>query len=298
MATESRPVAGVTIKERNVAEQKGAPVLTSSARSRPVSPAAVEADTVQVWPHLVVIEFLAAVVFTINLVLLGTLINGPLDKLANADKTPNPSKAPWYFLNLQELLLHMNPALAGVIVPTIALVALAAIPYIDKGTRGLGVWFYNERGVPISAFAAVFTTVVLAALIYVDQPTVIPLKDTILTALKEGGLLHFLTTIGLFGDEPTTRGILVELLAGITIPVVIMLFFMVLLVIVMRRMFAGLTTSELIIGLFSAFVATYVVLTFVGTAMRGPGMLLYPPWAVPKIEDPVGLLIQHLLGAA
>ena len=103
-----------------------------------MSPAAVEADTVQVWPHLVVIEFLGAVVFTIMLVLLGTLANAPLEPLANPDKTPNPSKAPWYFMNLQELLLHMNPALAGVIVPTLALVASPPSPMLTRARRGWG----------------------------------------------------------------------------------------------------------------------------------------------------------------
>src|SRR5438309_8479047 len=117
-------------KEANATVQKGAKVLTPPARTRPTTPADQEADTVQVWPHLVVIEFLAAIIFTINLVLLSTLVNGPLDQLANADATPNPSKAPWYFLNLQELLLHMNPALAGVIVPTAALGLIAVIPYV------------------------------------------------------------------------------------------------------------------------------------------------------------------------
>src|SRR6478609_4089509 len=181
MATDTR-APGVTIRERNVTEQKGAPVLTSSARSRPVSPAAVEADTVQVWPHLVVIEFLGAVVFTIMLVLLSTLANAPLEPLANGDKTPNPSKAPWYFMNLQELLLHMNPALAGVIVPTLALVALAAIPYIDKGTKGLGIWFYNERGPRIIGFTAIYTTVVCFALIALDK--FFPLKANFTTWLQ------------------------------------------------------------------------------------------------------------------
>src|SRR5438067_6789008 len=99
------------------------------------------------------------------MILLSTLFNGPFRDLANPDKTPNPSKAPWYFLNLQELLLHMNPALAGVIVPTVALIALAAIPYVDKGTQGLGVWFYNQRGPRIAAFSAVYATAILFLLI-------------------------------------------------------------------------------------------------------------------------------------
>src|SRR6476659_9398758 len=163
MATDTR-APGVPVRERNVTEQKGAPVLTAAARSRPVSPAAVEADTVQVWPHLVVIEFLGAVVFTIMLVLLSTLANAPLEPLANGDKTPNPSKAPWYFMNLQELLLHMNPALAGVIVPTLALVAIAAIPYVDRSPLGVGILGTSAKGRKIAAFSAVYTVVVLVTM--------------------------------------------------------------------------------------------------------------------------------------
>src|SRR5689334_25378248 len=100
---------------------------------------------------------------------MSSLVNAPLINRANADVTPNPSKAPWYFLNLQELLLHMNPALAGVIVPTLALVALAIIPYFDKGTKGLGVWFYSKRGPRIIAFSFLYTTIVLAGLIAFDK---------------------------------------------------------------------------------------------------------------------------------
>ena len=75
-----------------------------------------------------------------------SLINAPLLNRANPDITPNPSKAPWYFLNLQELLLHMDTGLAGVIVPTVALIVLVAVPYIDRSNEGQGVWFgHGER---------------------------------------------------------------------------------------------------------------------------------------------------------
>src|SRR3970040_3088652 len=85
---------------------------------------------VLVGPDLFFVEFIAAVLFTITFLLLSVFINAPLLNRANPDVTPNPSKAPWYFLNLQELLLHMHAAWAGVILPTIFLVFLAVIPYI------------------------------------------------------------------------------------------------------------------------------------------------------------------------
>ena len=96
---------------------------------------------VLVWPDLVFIEFISALIFSIALMVLSAMVNAPLLNRADPDTTPNPSKAPWYFLNLQELLLHMEPAWAGVIVPTIALVLLAAIPYWDRDQQGQGVWF-------------------------------------------------------------------------------------------------------------------------------------------------------------
>jgi menaquinol-cytochrome c reductase cytochrome b/c subunit len=93
-----------------------------------------------VWPDLVFIEFISAVLFTLTFTLLSIAINAPLQDRANPANTPNPSKAPWYFLNLQELLLHMDPALAGVIVPTVALIAIGAIPFYDRSPEGQGQW--------------------------------------------------------------------------------------------------------------------------------------------------------------
>jgi hypothetical protein len=283
--------------EPNVTVQKGTKVLTPPARTRPTTPAEQEADTVQVWPHLVVIEFLGAVIVTINLLLLSTLFNAPLLGLANPDRTPNPSKAPWYFLNLQELLLHMNPALAGVIVPTVALILIAVIPYIDRTARGLGVWFYSARGPRIAIFSAIYTTVVCAALIALDN--YFPLKERFTAWLQigdpatgaESGFLSFLTSgvAGFLGNTATANtealGILVEAIVGWIIPIIFFLIFPTILVILLKVMFKGIDLSEVIIGLFTGFVTVYFVLTFVGTAMRGPGMALFPPWALPATVE-------------
>ena len=95
-------------------------------------------EEVLVWPDLVFIEFIAAVLFTLTFIVLSVFIDAPLLNRANPDITPNPSKAPWYFLNLQELLLHMDKAWAGVLIPTIALIFFAAIPYIDRSNEATG----------------------------------------------------------------------------------------------------------------------------------------------------------------
>ena len=79
-------------------------------------------EEVLVWPDLVFVEFISAVLFTITFVILSVLINAPLLNRANTDVTPNPSKAPWYFLGLQELLAYFHPVVSGVLVPTFVLV--------------------------------------------------------------------------------------------------------------------------------------------------------------------------------
>ncbi len=74
-------------------------------------------DTVMTWPHLLTIEFLAAGVMSIFLLMMGLFINAPLEELANGNVTPAVAKAPWYFLGLQELLAYFHPTVAGVLVP-------------------------------------------------------------------------------------------------------------------------------------------------------------------------------------
>jgi menaquinol-cytochrome c reductase cytochrome b/c subunit len=90
-------------------------------------------DTVMTWPHLLSIEFLAAGVMSIFLLLMGLFINAPLEQLANGNVTPAVAKAPWYFLGLQELLAYFHPSVAGVMVPTFVLVGAALMPYVDRG---------------------------------------------------------------------------------------------------------------------------------------------------------------------
>lgn len=277
-------------REASSTVQKGAKVLTPPARTRPTTPAEQEADTVQVWPHLVIIEFLAAIIFTINLVLLSTLVNGPLDQLANSDATPNPSKAPWYFLSLQELLLHMNSALAGVIVPTIALGLVAIIPYVDRTSKGLGVWFYSPRGRQIAILSAVYTTAVCAALVALDK--FFPLKANVSNWLStaqisrtgDTGFLSFLTeAMGGSSQKGQTEalGTLIEAIVGWTIPSIFFIIFPIILVIILKIAFKGIDLAEIIIGLFTGFVMVFAVLTYIGTSMRGHGMDLYPPWDCP-----------------
>jgi menaquinol-cytochrome c reductase cytochrome b/c subunit len=89
-------------------------------------------DKVHTWPHLLAVEFVSALAITAFLFIFSVFVNAPLLTLANPNQTPNPSKAPWYFLGLQELLSMFHPMVAGVTIPGIALFLLIMAPYIDR----------------------------------------------------------------------------------------------------------------------------------------------------------------------
>jgi menaquinol-cytochrome c reductase cytochrome b/c subunit len=89
-------------------------------------------DKVHTWPHLLAAEFVAALACLLFTFLFSIWVNAPLLQLANSNETPNPSKAPWYFLGLQELLTMFHPMIAGVTIPGVGLIVLIFAPYIDK----------------------------------------------------------------------------------------------------------------------------------------------------------------------
>ena len=110
-------------------------------------------DTALVWPNLVYIEFICLLFATAVLLFLSLVSPAPLEELASADTTPNPTKAPWYFLGLQELLVFFDPWLAGVVLPTMIIIGLVLLPYIDPNPRGKGYYTYSERKFAILGFS-------------------------------------------------------------------------------------------------------------------------------------------------
>ena len=93
---------------------------------------ATPVDKVHVWPHLLLIEFVASLACTAFVFIFSAFVNAPLLQLANINRTPNPSKAPWYFLGLQELLTMFHPMVAGVTIPGMGIFVLILAPYIDR----------------------------------------------------------------------------------------------------------------------------------------------------------------------
>ena len=206
-------------------------------------------DTVMSWPHLLILEVLAALGTTV-LLLFWSLLNAPLREFANPDITENPAKAAWYFLNLQELLLHMDAALAGVIIPGLVIIILMAIPYIDRSNKDIGIWFASKKGRAIALWSAVYTTVCLVGLILFDE------------YVRVRSLV----------SEP-------QILPGWIIPIIVIGGLTALLYILIRRWHPN--TREVLIGLFTAFFVTYVLLIISSLFFRGLGMHLTWPWQLP-----------------
>jgi len=212
---------------------------------------------------LLVIEFIAAMLWFIGLFIISAAFNAPLQDHSTPDCTPNPSKAPWYLLNLQELLLHMDKGLAGVVVPTIWIVFMMAIPYIDRSRAGVGIWFTSPRGLRVTYFAAIYATVLTFSLILFDK------------LLKDHGYIQFASD-NLPGGK--------QLFPDYIIPITTMTVLSILLVVLVKVIFKG-DTRDWMIAVWTGFVCVFLVLTIVGTSMRGPGMDMYAPWALPSTHQ-------------
>jgi hypothetical protein len=109
-------------------------------------------EKVLVWPDLVYAEMICMIALSAILVIWGVVLQAPLEEPASSVKTPNPSKAPWYFLGLQEMLVYYDPWMAGVVLPSVILVGLMALPYIDFNKRGNGYYSFAERKFGVITF--------------------------------------------------------------------------------------------------------------------------------------------------
>ena len=138
--------------DRLIAQLESDPKL-SKTHHRKVQPwkAGWERE-VHVWPFLLRIEFLAAIIVTLILMVWSITLNAPLEEPSNPTLTMNPAKAPWYFLGLQEMLVYFDPWMAGVVLPTLILVGLMAIPYMDANPLGNGYYTFKQRKYAILAF--------------------------------------------------------------------------------------------------------------------------------------------------
>lgn len=132
--------------ERNPEQDK-----VAAGRSRAVGEPNLP-DKVHTWPYLVRAEFIAGLCMVLALMVWALCVDAPLEDPANPTHTPLVEKAPWYFVGLQEMLVYFDPWIAGVVVPTLILVGLMLIPYVDINPNGNGYYTFRERPFAVAYF--------------------------------------------------------------------------------------------------------------------------------------------------
>src|SRR5213594_5146179 len=136
-------------------------VKVQAGRARAALPAADLPDKVHTWPYLVRAEFIAGCVLLLVLMVWSITVDAPMEDPANPTKTPNPSKAPWYFLGLQEMLVYFDPWIAGVVMPSIIMIGLMVLPDVDSNPLGNGYYTYRQRRFAVNMFGWGFLMLIL-----------------------------------------------------------------------------------------------------------------------------------------
>ncbi|MCB9436527.1 MAG: cytochrome b N-terminal domain-containing protein [Anaerolineales bacterium] len=209
-------------------------------------------EKVTTLPHLVSREAVFAIVMIGLILLWSTWVNAPLEEAANPDHSPNPAKAAWYFMGLQELLLHFHPFFAAIVIPALALGGLMMLPYLRTDMDTEGVWFRSRMGRKL-AWIGFFTGLIATPLLVLLDEYVVNLPD----------LLPSLPTIISNGWVP---------LAGI-------LLLLILYAGMLKRVFHA-ASCEVRQSVFTLLLTGFIVLTIIGIAFRGEGMALMWPWEV------------------
>ncbi len=225
--------------------------LTRPRQAGEMTPQRVERVTTI--PHLVRRETVYALGWLTALVVFAMLAPAPLEGIANPDVSPNPAKAPWYFLGLQELLLHFHPFVAAILIPGLAFSALFLLPFMDVDTDSVGVYFRSARGRALALLAAG-----------------LGLLLTPLWVLLDEYVLHWAAWLPSW-PSLLANGLVPLALVGLA------------LILLDEAVHARFQTSreERILFLFVFLATAFVVLTLIGIFFRGPGMALYWPWAMP-----------------
>jgi quinol-cytochrome oxidoreductase complex cytochrome b subunit len=203
-------------------------------------------------PHLLLREIVVALVLLASVLVFSMLFNAPLGDKANPGLSPNPTKAPWYFMGIQEMLLHFHPFFALFVIPAFMLIALLALPYVDYQVNTAGVWFASAKARRMAFVAA------LAALI--------------------------VTPLGIVADE-----YLVEVAARLPtiptwitnglVPFALLLAVVAAFYVLMQRRYAA-SNTEAVQMVFVLLLVAFLVLTITGIWFRGTGMKLVWPWNV------------------
>lgn len=214
-------------------------------------------DTVFAFPVVALWEILLTLGVILILLLMSLNVNAPLEELANPNQTTDPAKAPWYFMGLQEMLEHGHPTLMAVAFPTLMLLFVLAIPYIDQSRQGAGRWFTNRRGARLALRTAIYALIAMPAFILLDNN---------------------------FPPRELLRGIVPDLVAQALVPGLILTIIVLLPLVVLAR--SKPSAREVVLVMFTMLIVSAVVFTLTGFFFRGPGFELYLPWNMPGGYNP------------
>jgi hypothetical protein len=218
-------------------------------------------DTVFAFPVVALLELLLVLGVTLALLWMSLSVNAPLEEIANPNQTTDPAKAPWYFMGLQEMLEHGHPTLMAVIFPTIMVLFVLAIPYIDNARSGAGRWFTDTRGKRIALYTTLYALAIMPAYILLDNA---------------------------FPPRELLRGVVPDFVAQVLIPTVIMAAIVLLPLFVLRRYQP--TAREVVMVLFTMLFVSAIIFSLTGFLFRGPGFKLYLPWNMPGEYNPLNNL--------
>lgn len=197
-------------------------------------------------PNLVAKEFVAAIVLIAFIILISLIIDAPLLDKANPNVSPNPAKAPWYFLGIQELMLHFNPLFSAIIIPLLIIGLLVLLPYFIYDTGENGKWFYSERGKVLAVKAFFISIIVTLTYILLDE--------------------YLFKSINLLNSLP-------DIISNGLIPfIIIVMGFTIYIKYLGRTKKAN--KNEIIQTIFVFIASLFLVLTLVGIFSRGKGMEL------------------------
>lgn len=218
-------------------------------------------DTVFAFPVVALWEVLLTLGVILILLLMSLKVNAPLEELANPNQTTDPAKAPWYFMGLQEMLEHGHPTLMAVAFPTLMLLFVLAIPYIDQSRQGAGRWFTNRRGARLALRTAIYALIAMPAFILLDNS---------------------------FPPRELLRGIVPDLVAQALVPGLILAIIVLLPLVVLAR--SKPSAREVVLVMFTMLIVSAVIFTITGFFFRGPGFELYLPWNMPGGYNPLNNL--------
>lgn len=209
------------------------------------------------FPIVLLWEIVLLLGATLIIFLFSLIKQAPLEEIANPFVTTDPAKAPWYFVGLQELLEHMHPTLAGIFIPTILVIFLILLPYIDHARDDVGIWFSSRRGKRIVALTALYTVIVMPAYILIDNT---------------------------FSLRELLRGVVPLWVAQGLAPALIIGILVLIPALILWRIKA--TTREFMLALFTVMFVSAIIFTTSGFLFRGPGFKLFLPWQMPDGYNP------------